>query len=312
MHHGHPVPHRAVNSSRASRTSRGSTGRPVRTSPGASTSTKPTRPARRFLSPCIARHHGLVVDGRVERGRQPARGEQLRHLGAQRVLAGEPERGQQPERDGLAVAVARVAGRRLDPVPDGVAEVEHVAAAAVALVLRRRRRASCARTRAPSPCRARRRARTRSHSGPPAISAVLTTSAQPGRELGRRERGQRRRVDEHGRRLVVGARVVLALREVDAGLAAVRRVDLRHERRRHLHDRHAALVGGGAEAGEVADHAAAEREHVVAVLHARGGQAAQHAAGLLPRLRRLAGRDRERRRRRPGSGRRTAGRRCRR
>ena len=61
-------------------------------------------------------HDRAVVDGGVERGRQPARREQLADLGAQRVLAGEPQRGEQPERDGLAVAVARVARRGLDRV----------------------------------------------------------------------------------------------------------------------------------------------------------------------------------------------------
>ena len=59
-------------------------------------------------------------------------------------------------------------------------------------------------------------------------------------------------------RLVEGADVVLGLGEVDAGLAAVGRVDLGDQRRRHLHDAHAALVGGRAEAGEVADDAAAD------------------------------------------------------
>ena len=115
-------------------------------------------------------------------------------------------------------------------------------------------------------------------------------------ELLRRQRRERGRVDEHRRRLVVGAGVVLALRQVDAGLAPVGGVDLRDERRRHLHDRDAALVGGGAEAREVADDAAAEREHVVAVLHPGPGEAAQHAPRLLPGLRRLAGRDGDRRR----------------
>ena len=54
VEHGHPVPHGARNSATARRSSASSTGRPGRTSPGASTSTKPTRPPRRFLSRRVA------------------------------------------------------------------------------------------------------------------------------------------------------------------------------------------------------------------------------------------------------------------
>src|SRR3954471_13428379 len=46
---GHAVLHR-VSPASAARTSPSETGTPVRTSPGASTSTNPTRPPRRFLS----------------------------------------------------------------------------------------------------------------------------------------------------------------------------------------------------------------------------------------------------------------------
>jgi hypothetical protein len=74
---------------------------------------------------------------------------------------------------------------------------------------------------------------------------------------------------------VVRAGVVLALRQVDPRLAAVRRVDLGHERGGYLHDPHATLVDGGAEAGHVSHHAAAQGNDVVVVVHARGGQRAQ-------------------------------------
>jgi len=53
---------------------------------------------------------------------------------------------------------------------------------------------------------------------------------------------------------------VLAERMVDRGLAADRRVDLREQRRGHLHARDAAQVDRRREAGHVADHAAAERD----------------------------------------------------
>jgi hypothetical protein len=53
-------------------------------------------------------------------------------------------------------------------------------------------------------------------------------------------------------------------RQVHAGLAAHARVDHRQERRRDLQVGEAAQVGGGREAGQVADHAAAERDHQAA------------------------------------------------
>ena len=89
--------------------------------------------------------------------------------------------------------------------------------------------------------------------------------------------------------LVVGADVVLALGQVDAGLAAVGRVDLGHQRGRHLDVAHAALVDRRAEAGEVADHAAPDRHDEVAALGARLRQRAQHVLGAVDRLVLLAG-----------------------
>ena len=90
---------------------------------------------------------------------------------------------------------------------------------------------------------------------------------------------------------MVGAGVVLALGEVDAGLAAVGGVDLGDEGRRDLDHRHPALVGVGAEAGQVADHAAAEGDEVVLPGHPGAGQLAQHRLGSGHRLRALAGVD---------------------
>src|SRR6185437_3807064 len=93
------------------------------------------------------------------------------------------------------------------------------------------------------------------------------------------QRVKRVRVDDHGRRLVVRAHVVLRLRQIDAGLAAERRVHLGHERCRHLGVAHAALVHGRAEAGQVAHHAAAHCHHQVAARRARSRQLAQHLLG---------------------------------
>ena len=72
---------------------------------------------------------------------------------------------------------------------------------------------------------------------------------------------------------------VLALREVDAGLAADRRVDHAEQRRRHVDDRHAAVPRGGGEPGDVGDHAAADGDHDVVAGEPDGGE----PAGKRPR-----------------------------
>ena len=59
---------------------------------------------------------------------------------------------------------------------------------------------------------------------------------------------------------------VLALGQVDAGLAADRGVDLGDEGRRHLDEGHAAEVGRGEEAGRVAERAAADGDERLAPL----------------------------------------------
>ena len=52
---------------------------------------------------------------------------------------------------------------------------------------------------------------------------------------------------------------VLAQRMIDRGLAADRRVDLGEQRRRHLQQGHAPLIGRRGESGQIADDTAAER-----------------------------------------------------
>jgi len=74
-----------------------------------------------------------------------------------------------------------------------------------------------------------------------------------------RQRVERIEVGDDAARLVKGADHVLAERVVDAGLAADRRVHLRQQRRRHLGEGDAALVGRRGKARDVADDAAAER-----------------------------------------------------
>ena len=63
---------------------------------------------------------------------------------------------------------------------------------------------------------------------------------------------------------------VLAQRVVDADLAADRAVDLRQQRRRHLHDRDAAQVRRGREAGDVADDATADGDQRAGSIRAAG------------------------------------------
>ena len=174
VHHRDAVLHDRPNSATAARRSSGATAIAVRTSPGASTSAKPTRP-RRFLSRAVA---ATTSAGSIAGSRRVGRprGQQLRDLLAQRRLAGQRERREQAEPDRLAVAVARVARRRLDRVPDGVAEVEALAGAGVALVGGHDRELR-ARARQHEVAVGLRGVRTRFHSGPPAISAVLMTSA---------------------------------------------------------------------------------------------------------------------------------------
>ncbi len=75
------------------------------------------------------------------------------------------------------------------------------------------------------------------------------------------KRGQRIGVDQHHLRLQKSADHILPQRMIDADLAAHRAIDLRQQAGGHLHEADAAQVGGGHEAGEIADHPAAQRDH---------------------------------------------------
>ena len=63
---------------------------------------------------------------------------------------------------------------------------------------------------------------------------------------------------------------ILAVGGIDRGLAADRGIDLRQQRGRHLHVIKAAPHRRRRKAGEVADDAAAERNHEIAAFDARG------------------------------------------
>ena len=93
----------------------------------------------------------------------------------------------------------------------------------------------------------------------PSSRPYLTTSAKPQASSRGGRVASSVGVHHHQLGLPDRADVVLALRQVDAGLAADGRVDHREQGRRHVDQAHAALVGGGDEAGQVAHDAAAER-----------------------------------------------------
>jgi hypothetical protein len=90
--------------------------------------------------------------------------------------------------------------------------------------------------------------------------ARLDDLRHPVQALVGRQRLDQRRIDDGPDRPVEGADEVLALRDVDRGLASDRRVDLTHERSRHRHPGAAASEGGGGETGGVGQRAAAERQ----------------------------------------------------
>ncbi len=109
-------------------------------------------------------------------------------------------------------------------------------------------------------------------------------------------------VDQHGTRLVERPDHVLAERMIDAGLAADRRIHLRQQRGRHLHERHPALVDGRGETGEVADDAAPERHERRRALRADLEEPRQQVVERRPRFVRLAVRNEDRLARNAGCG----------
>ena len=98
---------------------------------------------------------------------------------------------------------------------------------------------------------------------------------------------------------MVSAHIVLGRAKVDAGLAPVRRVHLREQAGRHLDHRNPALVGGRAEAGQIADDPSAQGDDVIRARRARRGQGLEDPFGLRHRLRRLTRGDDDRL---PGAG----------
>ena len=113
-------------------------------------------------------------------------------------------------------------------------------------------------------------------------------------QLAQRQGREHVGIGDDERRLVERADQVLALRRVDAGLAADRAVDLGEQGRRHLHEADAAAQDRSGEAREIADHAAAERDDEIAALQAHPQQPLAQRAELAEALGRLAGRQHDR------------------
>ena len=246
---------------------------------------KVSLPRFTFLSCAISVHQGVRV-GRsagivADVGRQPDRRKVMRHASGlvgrhQAEPGGELERADDAERDRLAMQeFVGKAGRCLERMPEGVAEIEQRAVAGLALVARHDRGLAAARDRD--------RVLARRTAG----EHVLPVRLQPGEEAGiaeqaelrdlriagaevaRGKRVEQRGIGDHQDRLMERADQVLAVARIDPGLAADRGIDLRQQRGRHLHDVEAAAQDRGGKAREIADHAAAERDHHVVALDAR-------------------------------------------
>ena len=164
------------------------------------------------------------------------------------------------------------AGRGFQRMAEGVAEIEQRAFAGLALVARHDRGLGAA------------GGRDRVFARGAALEDVGVIGFQPGEKrlvaehavfgdfgiagakLARRQRIEHRGIGDHQNRLVKRAEQILALRRIDSGLAADRRIDLRQQRGRHLHEIDAAAQDRRGKAGEIADHAAAERDHQIVAL----------------------------------------------
>ena len=236
------------------------------------------------------------VDRQARGGQQradPSRIGARQPADARGQLGGEHE----PGRDGLAVQHAAVARAGLDRVAEGVAEIEERARPLLALVRRDDRGLDLA----GAPDRlGQRRGLAREHARAVRLQPAeeggvrderrLHDLREPGAQLPFRQRRQRIDVADDRGRLVEGADQVLAAGMIDAGLAADGGIHLGEQRGRQLHDRDAALVGRGREARDVADHAAAEREHRPVAVDAGPDQRVDDGGDVAERLLLLAAR----------------------
>ena len=116
---------------------------------------------------------------------------------------------------------------------------------------------------------------------------------QPVAEGTLRQRVQERRVDEDRLRLIERTDEVFPPWKIYGDLAADRAVDLSQERRRHLHERHAAQVRRRREASEIPHNAAAEGQDKLTPLQAEVEHRFKHMRKLRKRLRLFPGRNGE-------------------
>ena len=137
---------------------------------------------------------------------------------------------------------------------------------------------------------------------PIADQAVLDHFRIARAELPLAQRVEAAGIGENEGRLMERPDEIFSVRRVDAGLAADARIDLRQERGRDLDEPHAASQRGCAEAGQIANDPAAERDHDVASFDARRDQRVGDAREFGIGLRRLAGRADDRCRGEPGFG----------
>ena len=191
-----------------------------------------------------------------------------------------------------------VAGDRLDRMADRVAEIEHRSRAGLfALVRRDHARLEPAAPRRPCAMAARvagqkRRRRVCSSATNSAgieDHAVLDHLGQPAAKLAIGQGVERARVDPDSHRLVKGADHVLGAGWLMPDLAPDRAVDLGEERGRHHDQGKSAREGGGDEAGQVADHAAAQGDDQRVAIGAPVDQLVVEPPSLRERFGGLAG-----------------------
>ena len=207
-------------------------------------------------------------------------------------LLREAQRGDQADRDALAVREAAVARDGLDPVADGVPEVEDRTPAAFLGVgghdQRLHARAALYELAARGAIADARLPALDELPQPAALEQRrLDDLGHAARPLACRQRLEQLGVAEHGARLPEGPDVVLG-GDVDRGLAADRRVHLTDQRGRHGEPLETAPEGCGRESADIGHGAAAGAHDHVAALQLALGELAPQALqrggrlGLLP------------------------------
>ena len=265
---------------------RGSTSGAITARPTASSRMKVSRPRLTFLSCAISAISAsasakpfLGKSGDVlQMGRQTDRGKVM--LDARRVrsaiipsCAENSAASTMPTDDAFAVEQPiGKSGRGFQRMAESMAEIEQRAFAGLALVARHDRRLGAARGRDGVFARGAAGEDVGmvglepGEEGLVAEHAIFGDFGVAGAELARRQRVEHGRVGDHQHRLMKGAEQIFAVRRIDPGLAADGRVDLRQQRGRHLHEIDAAAQDRRRKAGEIADHAAAERDHQIVAL----------------------------------------------